>query len=473
MGIIRLSISKIRFNALETGISIGLFALGIGIMSLVIHTERNIRQQFTKNLAGIDLVAGAKGSPLQLLLSTVFHLDNPTGNIQVSEADMIARNPLVERTIPISLGDSYQGFRIVGTTAAFGELYQASLATGRWFEVPFEAVAGAEAARRTGLITGDHIAGRHGFSEHGHMHDEDLYTITGVLQPTGTIIDRLILTPVETYQLIHSHPTLSEELIPGSNHHGDVHSLNGSGAENHEDGSDGDHSGHHHPHTDFVDQDDEELQWQRLIEKLDAREDLSVEEMELYRARSDGLEVKTSDPSMEITALLIFYRSPVAALQLPRLINEQTSMQAASPAFEMNRLFALIGGGVKALRWLAWIIIALSAANIFIHLSGVLHRELGEIALIRALGASRIKVLMLMILRSVWIALAGWFAGWLISRIVLPMLPENIVSGSSCPIITHHDIWLLVYALTAGILAALVPSIKAYRSDIHHQLNKA
>lgn len=472
MGIIRLSISKIRFNALETGISVWLFALGIGMMSLVILMERNIREQFSKNLAGIDLVAGAKGSPMQLLLSTVFHLDTPTGNIRVSEAEMITGNPLVEKTIPISLGDSYQGFRIVGTTPAYGDLYQASLAAGSWFDVPFEAVAGAEVAKRTGITSGDHIAGRHGFSDHGHLHDEDLYVITGVLQPTGTIIDRLILTSVETYQLIHSHPAHSEDHDSEHDHHGEVHPGHDPDIEKHDVDVGDDQAGHHHTHTEACDHDDEEHQWQILIEKLDAREDLSMEEMELYRKRSGQLQEKPSDPSGQITALLIFYRSPMAAIQLPRLINEQTRMQAASPALEMHRLFSLIGNGVNALRWLAWIIIIISAVNIFIHLSGTLHRELGEIALIRTLGASRIKVMMLLILQGIWIALAGWLAGWFLSRIIMPFLPGTSIMGDSLPVFALHDFWLLVYAIAAGILAAIVPAIKAYRSDIHHHLNK-
>lgn len=473
MGIIRLSISKIRSNTLETGISVGLFALGIGIMSLVMLTGWNIRQQFTRNLAGIDLVAGAKGSPLQLLLSTVFHLDTPTGNIQVSDAEMIAGNPLVEKTIPISLGDSYQGFRIVGTTPAYGDLYQASIAGGRWYETPFEAVAGSEAAKRTGISTGDQIAGRHGFSDHGHIHDEDLYTITGVLQPTGTIIDRLILTSIETYQLIHSQHTSSGAHTPEGDLNDDINPGYGVGTEQPGTVTRENHAGHDHTHSEECDHEEEEHQWKLLIEKLDAREDLTLEEMELYRSRSRQPEVRTADPSGQITALLIFYRSPLAAVQMPRLINEETRMQAASPAFEMHRLFSLIGNGMNALRWLAWIIIAISAVNIFIHLSGTLHRDLGEIALIRALGASRIKVLMLLILQGLWIAVAGWIAGWLLSRLIFPLLPGTNVIGNTLPMVTLDDIWLLAYAIAAGVLAAIIPAIKAYRSDIHHQLNKA
>ncbi len=496
MGIFRLSILKIRANPLNAGVSIVLFAIGIGIISLVISAEKRVKEQFLRNLAGIDLVVGAKGSPLQLILSSVFHMDAPTGNISLKEAEQISRNPLVEKTIPIALGDNYRGFRIVGTTPEYGRVYNANLLTGHWFDKPFEAVAGADVARRTGLAKGDHFTGQHGFTGHGHHHDEDIYTVSGILKPTGTLIDQLILTTVDTYWLIHSghhHPEEDEHLndtkeatghvhVEGDDHtdHGHIHS---------------DHEDHihdigdrqtDHGHT-RIDQEDhvhdencdhahseEEAGWQELISKLDAREELTAEEMALYQSRSGQLSGAQPDPGTQITALLVFYSTPRAAVQLPRMINDNTSMQAASPAFETHRLFSIAGTGISALRWLAWIIIVISGLNVFLHLSNTLNQSMYEIALIRSLGASRIKVMALLMLQGLWLSLAGWLTGVLVSKVILTLLPD--LGGGQVGMITvvsGHDLLLLAYAVAAGLLSSLIPALRAYRSDVHYILNNA
>lgn len=462
MGIFRLSLAKIISRPLNAAISIVLFAIGIGIISLIVNIEQTVKEQFHRNLAGIDLVAGAKGSPLQLILSTVFHIDAPTGNISLNEAELIGRNPLVEKTIPIAIGDNYNGFRIVGTTVDYGEIYNASLSSGKWFEEAFEVVMGAEAARRTGLSIGQQFTGRHGFTDHGHHHDEDIYTVQGILKPTGTVLDQLILTTVDTYWMIHKSHGNSED----SNH---VHS----------DECDHDHDeednqtleGHIHDENCDHTQDDEEAEWQGLIEKMDAREELSAEEMELYRERSGQVREIPIDPGTQITALLIFYRTPRAAIQLPRIINDNTNMQAASPAFETHRLFSLIGRGVSAARWLAWIIIAISGINLFIHLANTLNQSIHEIALIRALGANRIKVMALLVLQGIWLALAGWVLGIVVAKtIFILVVKSNAPVIGTFSVLNLNDLILLAYAFVAGILASLPPAIKAYRSDIHYIL---
>jgi putative ABC transport system permease protein len=461
MGIFRLSLAKIVSRPLNATISIVLFAIGIGIISLIVNIEQTIKEQFQRNLAGIDLVAGAKGSPLQLILSTVFHIDAPTGNISLSEAELIGRNPLVEKTIPIAIGDNYNGFRIVGTTVDYGEIYNATLSSGKWFADAFETVVGAEAARRTGLSIGQQFTGRHGFTDHGHHHDEDIYTVQGILKPTGTVLDQLILTTVDTYWMIHKSHDHSDEC----NH---IHS----------DECDHDHEEDKHSHEGHIHDEncnhghsDEEAEWQELIAKMDTREELSAEEMELYRERSGQVREIPIDPGTQITALLIFYSTPRAAIQLPRIINDNTNMQAASPAFETHRLFSLIGRGVSAARWLAWIIIAISGINLFIHLANTLNQSIHEIALIRALGANRIKVMALLVLQGIWLALAGWALGIVVAKtIFILVVQSNAPVIGTFSVLNLNDLILLAYALLAGILASLPPAIKAYRSDIHYIL---
>lgn len=460
MGIFRLSLAKIVSRPLNAAISIALFAIGIGIISLIVNIEQTIKEQFQRNLAGIDLVVGAKGSPLQLILSSVFHIDAPTGNISLNEAEQISRNPLIKKTIPVALGDNYRGFRIVGTTAEYGEIYKAELSTGKWFENAFEVVVGADAARRTGLTIGEQFTGRHGFTDHGHHHDEDIYTVQGILKPTGTIIDQLIITTVDTYWLIHKSHDHAED-------NGHIHTDECDHA--HEEGN---HNPDGHVHDENCDHDhDDDADWQELIEKMDGKEELSTEEMELYRERSGQVREIPIDPGTQITALLIFYSTPRAAIQLPRIINDNTNMQAASPAFETHRLFSLIGRGVSAARWLAWIIIAISGINLFIHLANTLNQSIHEIALIRSLGANRIKVMALLVLQGIWLALAGWALGIVVAKtIFILVVQSNAPVIGTFSVLNLNDLILLAYALLAGILASLPPAIKAYRSDIHYIL---
>ena len=164
-----------------------------------------------RDARGIDLVAGAKGSPMQLILSAVFHLDAPTGNIPLAAAKQLAQNRAVKKAIPLALGDSFRGFRIVGTTHDYVAHYGGEPAAGRLWREPMEAVLGAEAARATGLAVGGEFIGSHGIAEGGEEHGERPYKVVGVLKPTGTVLDRLVLCSIESVWFVHVHPGKHED----------------------------------------------------------------------------------------------------------------------------------------------------------------------------------------------------------------------------------------------------------------------
>ena len=148
-------------------------------------------------------MVGAKGSPLQLILSSVYQADFPTGNIPLAEAERWRRHPLVESAIPLALGDNLAGFRIVGTEHAYAEHYGASLAAGRLWQAPFEATIGARVAADTGLAAGDRFVGSHGLAGGGAEHGAHAYTVVGVLAPSASVLDRLVLTPIESVWEVH------------------------------------------------------------------------------------------------------------------------------------------------------------------------------------------------------------------------------------------------------------------------------
>lgn len=180
-----------------------LLSLGLAAITLLLLVRTQIDRAFERDLAGIDAVVGAKGSPLQLILSGVFHLDVPTGNIPLAEAQALAQDARVAQLIPLSLGDSYRGFRIVGTTRDYPAHYGAELTQGAWWQAPMEAVLGAQVARSTGLAVGSPFAGAHGLGAGGEEHGDEPYRVSGVLAPCGCVLDRLVLTSSESVWRVH------------------------------------------------------------------------------------------------------------------------------------------------------------------------------------------------------------------------------------------------------------------------------
>ena len=211
MNLARLSLAYLGAKPLNTALNLVLLALGVGTIAFVLLATHQVEERMGRDARGIDLVAGAKGSPMQLILSAVFHLDAPTGNIPLAAAKQLAQNRAVKKAIPLALGDSFRGFRIVGTTHDYVAHYGGEPAAGRLWGEPMEAVLGAEAARTTGLAVGGEFIGSHGIAEGGEEHGERPYKVVGVLKPTGTVLDRLVLSSIESVWFVHVHPGKHED----------------------------------------------------------------------------------------------------------------------------------------------------------------------------------------------------------------------------------------------------------------------
>ena len=194
-----------------------LLTLGLASITFVLLASEQIDRAFQRDLAGIDLVVGAKGSPMQLILAGVFHIDVPPGNIPLAQVEALRRQPQVKQLIPLSLGDSFRGFRIVGTNADYLAHYRLAPAQGRAWTGPMEAVLGAQVARDTGMKTGDSFVGSHGLAGGGQGHADHPYRIAGVLAPCGCAADRLILTATESVWEMHE-----VHAKPGAAHHDDA-----------------------------------------------------------------------------------------------------------------------------------------------------------------------------------------------------------------------------------------------------------
>jgi putative ABC transport system permease protein len=188
-----------------------LLTLGLASITFVAIVNAQVQRAFERDLAGIDAVVGAKGSPLQLIMAGVFHIDVPPGNVPLEDVQQLAKHPLVKDVIPLALGDSFRGFRIVGTSPQYVRHYGATVAAGTLWREPMQAVAGAEVARTSGLTVGTRFVGSHGLGGGGHEHGDLPYQVTGVLAPCRCVLDRLVLTGVESVWRVHEKALAVDE----------------------------------------------------------------------------------------------------------------------------------------------------------------------------------------------------------------------------------------------------------------------
>jgi putative ABC transport system permease protein len=196
---------------LGAALNVLLLSLGLASITFLLLVGFQLNKAFDRDLAGIDVVVGAKGSPMQLILAGVFHIDVPPGNVPLKAVREMEKNPLVASVIPISLGDNLRGFRIVGTSRDYISHYQATLSEGRLWDAPMQVVVGATAARKLGLVLGNNFAGAHGLGAGGHVHGDSKYTVTGILAPSGSVLDRLILTDTASVWKVHEDYTAVDE----------------------------------------------------------------------------------------------------------------------------------------------------------------------------------------------------------------------------------------------------------------------
>lgn len=433
---IRLAWKNIWHRPLNLLLSLILFALGIGLIVFLLLLNTQVKEQFDRNLADVDLVIGAKGSPLQLILCNMYHIDTPTGNISVKEAKPFLRpgHPLVKAAVPLSLGDSYRGYRIVGTTPDILDFYNAKISSGHLWKRSKEAVIGAGVARKTGLKIGDKFTSAHGFEDDEDMgHEHAPLRVVGILERSGTVLDQLLLTSFTTVWEVHDHQ---------EHEHEDEH--------DHHDHAGHDHSDHGHEH----DHDD-----------MGHTHDGSI---------SDLIEHTDED----ITSVLLRYNSKTnfQALNLARNINENTDLQAASPAIELNRLYSMMGTGTGMLYWLAILIALVSGISIFISLYKSLRERRYELALMRVMGGSPSSLFGLIVTEGLILSILGCILGLLLAHGAMEVLAGYLQDDFRYSFTGWRwiaDEWKVVAgALLLGLIAAVLPAMSASKTDINDTLAK-
>ena len=372
--------------------SILLMILGVTIITLSVLVNQITKNTFTKNNPNLDVVVGAKGSPLQLVLSSIHHIDIPTGNISYKNAKKIMKHPAIKFGVPISLGDNFQNYRIVGTDKKFLKLYDAELEIGSMWEKPMQSVIGSNVANFTKLKIDKFFVGSHGLIDTGDIHSEQPYKVVGILKKTGTILDNLIITSLDSVWNLHSN--------------------------------------------------------------------------------QNGI-LKNSD-SLEVTALLLKYKNKTSVFSFPRLINKNTSMQAASPNLEISKLFKLTGEAHKIINYLSIIIVSLSFAGILFTLLNNINERKYDLAILRTLGFTRKRIFSIILIEGMTISILGSFIGLILGGIVykciefFSLLGRNIVTGQLNFIYEILTIWFVI--LIISFLTCLIPGIKVYKQNIRNTL---
>ena len=447
---IRLSLANLLMSPLSTAVNILLLALGTASIATLLIATHQLTETLTRDSADIDLVIGAKGSPLQLILAGVYHADVPPGNIALADTKPWVKHPLVQSATPLALGDSFKGFRIVGSTHEYITIYKGKIAAGELWSKPLEIVVGSQVASKTGLKIGSTFSGVHGLDDGGHSHDQDSYTVVGILQPTKTILDRLLITSMESVWKLHGK---SNTTMPP----GDGESL-------HDDEHEHDEDGHHDEHE--HDEDGHDDEHERDEDEHDDEHGHDGEDYYSGTAEGDG---------REITVLLIKYASPLAALSLPRDINAESALQAASPAFEITRLLQIVGVGIGWLQAFTGILLASAALSIFAALYSSLKARRYDLAVLRCLGATRWQLFSLLFFEGSFLTVAGIFSGLIFAHGGLELIGQSLGGSQNAPLTglvwAPSEFALVAGLLIAGLLTAIIPARQAFSTDVAKTLS--
>jgi putative ABC transport system permease protein len=406
MKVVKLAFAYLADRPLGAALNVLLLALGVGTVTALILVSGQMQSRLARDGAGIDLVVGAKGSPLQLILSALYHVDVPTGNVPLSLAEELEAERFISKAMPVSLGDSLRGYRIVGATHAYPRHFGAEVAAGTVWDGPLQATIGARVASEGGVALGDRFVSSHGMSEGGGAHEHATFEVVGVLEPTGTVLDRLVLVSLDSVWIAHGQaPVPAEE----------------------------------HDHAE------------------------------------EGADARAGD-DLEVTAVLVVYRSPMAAATVPRRINTQTPYMAAAPAVETTRLLSLVGSGLDVMRGFAWVLIATSGLGVFVTLATAMRERRADIALMRVMGASRSRVFAQVVLEGLIVAALGAGLGFTLGHGAVEIFAhisekagEAGVTGlTAAPV----EVAIFFAALAVGAAGALAPAALAYRVDIVRTLSR-
>jgi putative ABC transport system permease protein len=435
---------------LTTGLTILSVALAVGLISALLTIRNETRQRFEEEQQAYDVVVGPPGSPLQLTLNAVYFLDSPTGALSYSVYERIKEHEDVVNVFPVGLGDTYKGFRIVGTIPEIFDYpwenpmtrenrYPFQLEQGRFFEKPMEAVIGYRVWRNLGLRPGDQFAGTHGSIEiptelAEYDHGDDLYEVVGLLKPSGTSSDRAIFVDLQSVWDLHAH-------------HGEP-AQNAGHNDDHDDHA---HDDHDHEHDDHA-HDEHAHDEHAHDEPHDDHEDLTI------------------------TAVLVDLYSPAMRFSFVQYAMEEFGATAAIPVVQILRLYdQILQPAVVILMAVGYVVVAISALSILIGLYLSIIQRRRDLAIMRALGASSFEIFGAVMIEAFLVTILGIAAGWVLGKFVaigLGLYMSRVYGFAITGLSTGpEEIGFFAIVAFVGLFAGIVPAWQAYRTDVARDLN--
>ncbi|MDR3153104.1 MAG: ABC transporter permease [Deltaproteobacteria bacterium] len=376
---------------------------------LLVGIERvrsQVRAGFTGAVSGTDLVVGARGGPVQLMLYAVFHLGGASNNIGWDSASMIAARPEVLWTVPLSMGDSHRGYPVVGTTAGFFSRFRyrggrgLALASGREFADIFEATLGSEVASRLGYREGDRIVLAHGSGPAVRLHDDKPFIVTGVLEPTGSPVDRSLYISLESMEAIH-------------------------------------------------------IDWQ------------GGAPVRGFSVPADQVRRFSLEPKA-VTAVLVGLKNRRTVFALQREIQEYRgeALTAVMPGVALDQLWSLLAGWERALVAVSLLVTFTGLAGLMSTILAGLGERRRELAVLRSAGAGPLDVTALLAFEGLLLTLAGTLLGLAVltaaTAALAPWLLDRFGLAFEAGLPTARE-WLILGGILAlGTLTSLIPAFRAY-----------
>jgi putative ABC transport system permease protein len=401
---------SLRYRRLTVALTVLSIGLSVALLLGVERIRREVQTSFTNTVSGTDLIVGARSSPVSLLLSSVFRIGDASNNMTWDSYQALAEQPSVRWTIPISLGDSHRGYRVLGTTETYldhlqyGRQQSLQLREGTWFTSDHETVLGAEVASALGYRIGDQVVVAHGAGEISFIeHGEHPFTVSGILKRTGTPVDRTVHVDLSGITAMHAGLTTTcdhgHDPLAGCDH-------------NH----------------------------------------------------------RSADPS--ITAVFMGLNTRAAALSVQRMINEYKpeALSAVMPGLALQELWEIVSVVEKVLLAISGFVIAVGLCGMLVALMASLNERRREMAILRSVGARPVHVLRLIAGESVWVTFSGVLSGFLLLYALLfvlrPLASSKLGLHLTLGLPTVGEMMLGSLILVAGSLVGLIPAWRSYRYSL-------
>lgn len=410
MAIVKLALQSLLNRKATALLTVFTVAISVTLLLGVERVRTQAKESFANTISGTDLIVGARSGQVNLLLYSVFRIGNATNNIDWQSVEAIQENPAVAWSIPISLGDSHRGFRVVGTTEdyfqhyRYGQKQPLSFSAGQPFEALFDTVIGSEVAKKLGYQLGDDVVIAHGLADKRFArHDNLPFKVTGILAPTGTPVDRSVHVSLPAIEAIH-------------------------------------------------------IGWES-----GARMGTGL--------KAEDIDASSLQPQ-QITALFVGLNSRIQTFALQRTINEYRSepLTAIMPGIALHELWAMMSVAEQALLVVSGFVVVAGLLGMLSSLLTSLNERRREMAILRGMGARPAHIFFLLISEAALLTVVGVVVGvsLLMGLITIasPWVLSHYGLQLSAAFLSQHEWMLLGIVLLAGIWVGVLPALRAYRQSL-------